>query len=48
MSDTEWRKFQDMGGADWLRKIMRQPVIGEPVAAVEMLIRLRIRSRGPR
>jgi hypothetical protein len=23
MSDSEWNKFQEMGGADWLRKIMR-------------------------
>ena len=22
MSDTEWAKFKEMGGADWLRKIM--------------------------
>ena len=23
MSDSEWTKFKEMGGADWLRKIMR-------------------------
>jgi hypothetical protein len=23
MSDTEWLKFKEMGGADWLRKFMR-------------------------
>jgi hypothetical protein len=23
MSDSEWEKFQEMGGADWLRRIMR-------------------------
>ena len=23
MSDSEWAKFKEMGGADWLRKIMR-------------------------
>lgn len=23
MADSEWAKFQEMGGADWLRRIMR-------------------------
>ena len=23
MSDSEWARFKEMGGADWLRKIMR-------------------------
>ena len=23
MSDSEWEKFQEMGGADWLRRVMR-------------------------
>lgn len=23
LSDTEWRVFRDMGGAAWLRKMMR-------------------------
>ena len=23
MSDSEWTKFKEMGGADWLRRIMR-------------------------
>ena len=23
MSDAEWAKFKEMGGADWLRRIMR-------------------------
>ena len=23
MSDTEWAKFKEMGGAAWLRKLMR-------------------------
>ena len=23
LSDEEWEKFKDMGGADWLRRVMR-------------------------
>jgi hypothetical protein len=23
MSDTEWKRFKEMGGAAWLRKMMR-------------------------
>ena len=23
LSDSEWIKFKEMGGADWLRKVMR-------------------------
>jgi len=23
MADSEWAKFQEMGGADWLRRVMR-------------------------
>lgn len=35
MSDSEWAKFKEMGGADWLRKIMR----ARPLAYYEVFER---------